>query len=262
MGASEDNQPQRVKDADLARHWGCSAPYISKLKKPVAQGGKAMPDFADLGAADAWRAIHAPPRGRRYAGENRGENQPQPPPGSESTAESDGSGAATRLPPNNPPRGPTRSLPAKKIVDVRKFIKRTGDFEGLMLRQAESVPQIAYGLLELAAQGGDVVDLAAQLKNWAEAGKEAGRVRKAFLEAQEKSRALLPLDEVEDVVGTGLQEVRNAMLKHDERVATALVGKFSGEQLAIIRQAIAEDIDGIFRRLGALGERAKHELAS
>lgn len=259
VGPSEDSPDRKnLTNAELAAHWSVSLPYLTKLKKP-APAGKGMPDFTDLDTADRWRALHAPPRGRRSFGKNRVENPPHPRTPQDVGTENEGATGAG-LPANNDRKA--GSSGGGEVINIGRFIRKTGDFDGLMLRQAEEVPQIAFGLLKLAAAKNDTVEVSAQLKNWGDAGKVSGAVREKFLETQEKSRALLSLDEVEDIVGTGLQELRNAMLKHDDRVAAALVPHLPAEQLALVRRAVAEDIDMIFRKMDAVPDRTRRELVA
>lgn len=248
MEASEVNPAgATLTDQDLCEHWGVSWPYVCKLRKE-----KALPAFVTKDEADAWRAVNAPPRGRRSIGKNRVEKpaHPQTGPG---TADATGGGGQSS-PANNPP--------APKIINIRKFIRKTNDFDGLMLAQAEAVPQIAYGLLELSFAKGDIVETSAQLKNWNESAKAAASAREKFLETQEKARMLLPLDEVEDVTGTFLQEIRRGLLRLDERVAVAVAAFLTPEQVLVVRKACADEIDNIFKQLEAVPVQVQRELAS
>lgn len=275
VGQSEHSpEAKKLSNAALAAHWGVSLPYITKLRKPAPEG-KALPDFTDLAQADAWRAMHAPPRGRNAFGKNRVE---QPPPAQPEQAGTPGeAGHAGEGSPANIAGAPAADAVERPrlggdalrgprhhadVIDIRGFIKRTDDFDGLMLKQAQEVPQIAYGLFQVACRGGDPVEISAQLKNWSEAGKQAGAVREKFVELQEKARTLLPLDEVEDVVGTFLQEVRRSLLKLDERVALAVRGSLSPEQTQLVQAAAAAEIDAVFRSLEVVPAQTRRELAS
>jgi hypothetical protein len=221
-----------------------------------------MPDFFAVQDAIAWRAVHAPPRGRRSFGKNRVENPPHPQTDQGSTPGNNG-GTGHSLPANNAAGWKAgHGGRGGEVIDLKGFIKKTSDFDGLMLEQAQAVPQLAYGLFTLAAKTGDPVEVAAAIKNYADAGRHAAVVREKFLETQEKSRALLSLDEVEDVVGTGLQELRNLLMKQGERVAGGLQAQLPAEMVVLVQQAIDADVDRIFLKLSAVPDRARRELVA
>lgn len=238
----------RISDRDLAEHWGCSRPYLTKLRQT-----KAMPGFPSLAEADSWRALNAPPRGRRVGGKNRDEHAPQPPTDEGGGAATEGAGESSSA---NTPSG------GGAVIDIKRYIRRRPDFDGYALEAAERVYQVAVGLYERAAQGGDPVAVAAALKNYNEAAKACAAAREKFLETRERARILLSLDEVENVVGTELQELRNALLKFGERAASALVGTLNAEQLAIVRTTVDAGVDEIFRKTEVVADRPRRELAS
>lgn len=234
-----------VNNSTLARHWNVSAPYVSKLKRPVAEGGKAMPDFLTVADADVWRAVHAPPKSPQSFAQNSTEGGKKNGGVSGTTTRSDKTNATH-----------TRA----KLIDITQFIKRGEgvDFDTLMIRQAEHVPQIAFGLYELACQGGNSAEISAANKNWHESAKASAAVRSSFLELQEKTRALLPLDEVMDIVSTELQPVRQAMQKIGERFAAAA----NPDNPALAKQVIDAAIDKIFAQLDRTSARLEKELAA
>lgn len=224
-----------------------------------------MPGFASLAAADDWRAIHAPPRGRRLIGKNRVETTTTPSAGSQGAApEGEGHGEESSPPNSIGERdtggGSDRGREAE-VINIRRFIRRTDDFDGLALNQAQGVLQVAHGLYLRACEGGNAVEISAALKNWTDAAKACGSARETFLATREKSRALISLDEVEDVVGTELQELRNALLKHGDRVAAALaqLGPAVGAQ---VKAAVDGDIDGVFKKLAALPVSTRRQLVA
>ncbi len=131
-----------------------------------------------------------------------------------------------------------------------------------MIEQAEAVPQVAYGLLMLAAKHGDSVEISAQTKNWNDATKAAAAARKNFLELQELSRALISLDEVENVVGTTLQEIRNALLKLGATVSANLVSILPADKVQNVRMAVDDAVDLILSALEAAPDRTRRDLAS
>ena len=214
-----------------------------------------MPLFPDLAEADRWRAVHAPPRGRRLTGKNRDEQTPQPPTGEAGGGQTNNDGTGGQSSPSNKSGGEPRDK-----IDIKRFIRRVDDFDGLALRQAEETLQIAFGLYRRAAEGGDAVEVAAALKNYNDAAKACASAREKFLETREKSRALISLDEVEDVVGTELQEVRNRLLKLDDRVAAELTAHFPTEQLQLVKTTIAAAVDAVFQRIDALPVSSRRQL--
>ena len=91
-----------------------------------------------------------------------------------------------------------------------------------------------------------------------EASDAAAYVRERFLGLQEKSRTLLPLDEVMDVVGTELQAVRQALSKLGELCANDA----NPADPAVARRVIDAAVDNICARFGLLLNRAQRELAA
>lgn len=258
MGPSEQSPAAHgVSDKDLAAHWDVSRPYIIKLRQQ-----KALPVFADLAEADAWRSVHAPPRGRRLVGKNRGETPTTTPPGTEGAAAASGANEQGQAAGGGGSSANSNGARAADVVDIRKFIRKTDDFDSLALRQAEHAVQIAFGLYERAAGSGDPVEISAALKNWSDASKACAASRAKFLETREKSRALISLDEVEDVVGTELQELRNRLLKQGDRIASALAAVLSAEQLALVKRAIEDDVDAVFAQIEALPLNSRQQILS
>ena len=280
-GMGEENtghgEQRPLRMADLARHWNVTSAYITKLVKtnglPLTADGKVA--FLSLEDADLWRAVNAPPRRAKS-------ESPPPAPSVDSMENLDG--ATEKIAPPNPTTttteqnaapaagggetargaaGGEKSLPANKrqpeaeIIDVTRFIRRDVDFDALMIQQAEGVPQVAHGLYERACAIGSANEIAAHLRNWHESSKAAGAVREKFLEIQERTRALLPLDEVMDVVGMELQQARSLMIKMGERIAAAA----NPQDPALARRVIEAAVDGVFRQYDSTLTRAAKELA-
>jgi hypothetical protein len=230
------SEEKPIRNADLARHWRCSPAYITKLKHLPSEGGKGMPDFTSLEAADSWRAVNAPPKPGNdpslFGGKQSGEKN------------SDFSLTTTGK------KNPIEI--SGKIIDIAQFIRNGRNFESLMIEDAEKVPQIAFGLFQLASKEGNSAEISAASKNWHECSKAAAAVRNEFLDLQERTGTLISLDEVMDVIGMELQAVRGALLKLGERLAN----QANPQDPAQARRVIDFGIDGIFRQLDAVVERA------
>lgn len=238
------SEPKPLTNAALASHWGTSRPYVSKLKRAIADGGKAMPEFFSTEEADTWRAVNAPAKPTQSFAQNS----------TESGKNIGGaSGTTTR-------RGKNNERARAPIIDVTEIIRRGAgkDFDSLMIQQAEHVPQIAYGLYELACGRGNSAEISFANKNWHEAAKAAAAVRASFLELQEKTRALITLDEVMDIVGTEMQPARAAFRKLGERHASAA----NPENPELAHRVIDAAVDKVFAQLDATLARLQKELAA
>lgn len=245
------SEPKPIKFVDLARHWGCSRAYVRKLVigkgLPVNPAG--MPAFTSLEAADAWRIEHAPGR-KAYDTSAKKEAD-----AAEKTARfSDTTTAAGTTTEGRAPAQPTGN--GAEFIDVEKFIRRDRDFDSLMVEQAERVPQIAFGLLELKQRTGVASTIAAATDNWQQAAKAAAAIRTQFLDVQERTRALIQLDQVMDVVGTELQALRTNLLKLGERAGP----KANPENPALAQAAIDAAVDLVFRQTTLVLERTRKEL--
>lgn len=172
-----------ITDADLARHWGTSRAYVSKRRK------MGMPLFHSLAEADQWRAQHAPPRRR----------------------------VGSRSLNNGYPTGTSAS---GKTLDVSVFLAPAGtDFDALMIDHTEQVPQIAFGLYQVACNSGDAAAVALAMRNWSEATGRARDAREKWLDLQERSKTLLHIDKVKDLVGQQFQALRQEILRIDTKLA-------------------------------------------
>ena len=237
------SEPKPLTGAELARHWGVSKALVSRFKAE-----KRMPPFTSREEADAWRAVNAPPRAK--AGRPEAD-----------AVSPNGEGGVGKIADSFPTTGSGTEAKGAgeegaEVIDVRTFIQRDRDFDVLMIEQAEDVPQIAYGLYVRACQKGNPSEISAANKNWHESAKAAKAVRDDFLELQERTRALIPVDLVMDIVGTELQAVRSAFLKLGERTANAA----NPADPACAKAAIDAAVDEIFRKLDAALERTAKEL--
>lgn len=209
-----------------------------------------------MAEADAWRMVNAPPRpgnahraGRGFAGEQSSAKNPA------EGGEKNGGDTVTTTPANSIPAG-GEWQPAR--VDVAAMVTKGGDFDELVLQHAEEVAQIAYGLFRLAAETASPNSISAATKNWHEAARATGDIRTRYIEALERRRVLLPLDEVMDIVGTELQAVRAAFTKLGERVAASA----NPAEPSLAQRAIEEEIDRVFSAMDQLAARARRELAA
>ena len=188
--------------------------------------------------ADAWRAVNAPPKvGKSVAG--LGE-----------TAEKQR--ASSLLSPQI-----LKKRERSRLIDVKSFIETGEDFDQLMIGHAENVPQVAYGLYLLACQEGAPGEISAATKNWHEAAKAGAAIRTEFLDLQERTRALIQLDIVLDIIGTELQAVRAALLKLGERCANDANPQDPGKARTVIDAAV----DRIFTQMSSIAERVQKETA-
>lgn len=232
--------PSPIKSSALARHWGVSKAYVSQLKS----GPKKMPDFTSLADADTWRALNAAPKpaleSQRTSSDlpssrekNRDLTQPQ-----------------HRAKNNAQPPG------GADVVDINPFINRIGDFDLLMVQDAEAMPKIARGLFDRACRAGNLAEIANLLKIWNEAAGKARDIRQGFLDILERKRNLISVDEVMDIVGTELQAVRSALLKLGARHAS----KANPADPALAQTTIDGAVDEILRNLSTGLVRAEREL--
>lgn len=214
------NTAHRLSGKALAEHWGCSDAYVSKLRHKHG-----MPEFATPEEADVWRARF------RQRSNVRSERAPTSP-------------ANAEVPPDEP-------------IDVEAVLAAAGgDFDAAMIKHAEEVPILAYALYQAAIRRGNDALVSVRVKNWGEAAKQAGLVREKFLEIQEKTRALIHLDEVLNVLGTELQALRVAMLKLGERHAAAA----NPENPPLAKAVIDAGVDAVFRQMDQARLRVDTEL--
>lgn len=223
-----------IRACDLARHWGTGSSYISMLRQR-----RNMPEFETFEAADAWRAVNAPAK-RRAPRSDPGSTEPVA--GFEERVENNNNNRHDKTPPSPP-------------IDTREYLAPAGtDFDELMLRQAEQVAQVAHGLYLRACSRGDPGTIAAHLKNWSEAGRYAKDLREKFMELQERSRMLISIDKVMDIVGQQLQDLRLALVGLGERIAVDA----NPENPVLAKQVIDADVDRLMARI-TMGEAAIRE---
>jgi hypothetical protein len=233
-----DHPKPILRTRDLAEHWGTSRAYVSKLKRSYSAGGKSMPDFFTLADADKWRSMNAPPERKRGGSQSQRENE---------TAEKNPE------PIEHPT--PKYSTPEEQI-DVNSFVDTEEEFDVLMIRHAEEVPQICFGLYKLAAERGDLGALANRVRDWGEATKQAAAVRSRFLDIKQRTGELIPLDVCLNVVGITLGGIRSGMLRLGARAAR----EANPEDPSRAQKAIDHEVDRIFSMAGPAEERIRREL--
>jgi ATP-dependent DNA ligase len=222
-----------LRKAAIARHWGVSRAYLTKLAQE-----KGLPAFLSLEEADTWRAVNAPPK-----------------PGNQSRRQ-EAEPAAKKIadPDHTTSSGPMMEELRRLIQDNRAGERE--DFLATMIRQSEIVPQVAHTAYLQAYATGRTSEISAAIKNWHEAMKAAASARSDFIEQQEKLRLLLPLAPVMDVIGTELQALRSKLLKLGEVTAVAA----NPDNPAMARKAIDEAVDEVFRQMTAVEQRLPKEI--
>jgi hypothetical protein len=229
-----------IRPAELARHWNVSKAYVSKLINK-----KGMPPVTDFKDADAWRALNAPSKPALEVARAAQDQSKSPKNGRDLS---------------HPQHSAGKDSPATEggdVVDIAPFIARGGDFDAMMVSDAEAMPKIARGLFDRACGRMNVAEIASFLKIWADAAGKASDARQQFLDIQERKRGLISLDEVMDIVGTELQAVRSSLLKLGARIAS----KANAADPALAQSVIDGEIDSILRNLSTGMELAQTELA-
>ena len=176
-----------------------------------------MPEFLTLAEADQWRALNAPPRRREKS------------------------------------RFTNTTTNGKNIerIDTSVFIAEAGtDFEGLMIRHAEQVAQIAYGLYKKACDSQDSSEIALAMRNWSEASGRAHSERERWLELQERARTLIPVDQAKDVAGRELQSLRRELDRFDTRYAQDC----NPQDPALAQRVLRGAVEGLLSRLFSAGK--------
>lgn len=230
--------PIKIKPSALARHWAVSKAYVSQL----TTGPKKMPAFTTLADADAWRALNAPPK-----------------PALESVRTSSDDAPSQKK--NRVPTPPQQSRKENahggcEVVDIDPFINRAGDFDLLMVQDAEAMPKIARGLFDRACRANNLAEIANLLKIWAEAAGKAADARQRYLDLMERKRLLVNVDDVFDIVGSELQPLRSSMLKLGMRAAS----KANPANPQLAQTVIDSAVDDIFKNLDNGLDLARREL--
>lgn len=264
------SEAKPIKHADLAHHWGCSAPNVSNLVKR-----KGMPEFTSLAAADAWRAVNAPARKARQTSRKTGtevggknarvtDTTTRTTTGAAGGDEGD-SFALSEDASRDPSAAETRARAAAALaagnapqrINVEEFINRERDFTELMLEQAKEAPQIVYGLLKRTMAAGEPGAIAAASRNWHEAAGHAADVLERFIKIQQASGALLSIDDVADVLLSELQEVRKNFKRLGQRYAAIA----NPADPALAQRAFDAAVDAALAPGDAALERVRLELA-
>lgn len=205
-----------------------------------------MPAFEDLGAehpsrfaaADAWRAVHAPPRVHRI----------QTPVASAPADSSDGgreegeAGSGGR-------------------IDVERFDVKVDDFDGWAVKSAERMHKIAVGLYEEACARGDSVAIANATRNLADVARRSKQIREDFAKLRERARETINIDRAADLVSLAM----NLFIRRATGMGQRLGILANPQDPALAQRVIDAELDRLFAQvddvLGSLEEARTDEPA-
>lgn len=244
------SEAKPLKRAELARHWKVSGAYVTKLGRPIGEGGKAMPEFFSLASADEWRAMNAP--GRPALETARLSTTTTPEPTQKPRA------VSAPQPADVPAAAPAAPTVPERIIDVTEFVNHQADFTNLMIAQAKVVPQVAHGLWLDACKRFKHAEIDRTLSTWTDAAKASGEILSRFLELQERAGTLVPIDVVMDIVGTELQQVRNRLVKFGERIGP----RANPDNPILAVNVINAEVDDIFRAIEHAANISPAELVA
>lgn len=232
-----------VSSAELASHWGVGRSYLSALRK-----ARSMPEFASLEAADTWRNLHAPPKRREKTTtttnpKESGEGGAEPAQGGARAAETESA---------------ARVRPPAEVIDVRQFLRAGEDFDGLMIQQALEVAQVAHGLYLQACQSGEPTRVALALKNWTDAAERAAAARTRFLDLQERSKTVVSIDTVLNIVGQQLEGLRALLLRFGSRVAADA----NPADPSLAQRIVDAEVDRVFARIASADAVVREETVA
>jgi hypothetical protein len=125
-----------------------------------------------------------------------------------------------------------------------------------MVEDAEAMPKIARGLFDRACRNLNIAEIANFLKIWNDAAGKSAEIRQRFLDLKERTRALIAMDDVEDVLGTELQALRSTMM----RLGTTHAARANPADPALAQTVIDAAVDNMWRQLEIGIELAKREL--
>jgi hypothetical protein len=123
---------------------------------------------------------------------------------------------------------------ATRIATATPEEAEAGDFDALMVTQAEIVLTSAFQLYQEAILIGSGPAVAQALRNWGEAGKAAASIRERFLQTREKARQLVDIDEVMAGVGIEVCEWRRLY----DTLGNRLAGRITPEDVKIVNAEI------------------------
>lgn len=194
-----------------------------------------MPEFRTAKEAADWYASR---RQRSVGGEQGGG--------------SNGSGYGS-----TPTAGGDNSVEILSLDDIMAQLQ-TGSFDELMVEHAERVPVAAYNLYLQAVRAGNDAQVSQRIKNWGEASKQASAVREKFVELQEKTGQLLPMDIMLDVVGEVLQAIVYAM----DTLGSKYAAKANPENPELAKDVLNKAADEIKQRILESEDRVRTEVFS
>lgn len=218
---------KRLTGQEIAKAWGTSPQYVSKVRGQCSRSGEPMPDFRTAKEAKAWYAS----RRQRSPGDPVGE-APAPVAGG--------------------------LCDGAEILSLSEMVARleNEDFDEIMVEHAQRVPIAAYRLYLQAVEAGNDTQVSQRIKNWGEAAKQAAAIREKFIEVQERNGQLLSLDIVMDVVGGLLQALVQALDTGGQKYAK----RANPENPAVAQAAIHAFVDDIKRRVCESEARIREEV--
>jgi hypothetical protein len=222
---------QALSRPAIARAWGTSPQYVSKIRGQCLRSGDPMPEFRTPKEAADWYATR---RQRSVTGDQGGGYS--------------GSSA---------PAGGDSSLEIPTLDEMMSQLQ-TGSFDEMMVEHAERVPVAAYNLYLQAVRAGNDAQVSQRIKNWGEATKQAAAVREKFVELQEKTGQLLPMDIMLDVVGEVLQAIVYAL----DTMGAVYAAKANPENPERAKSVLNAAADAIKKRILESEDRVRDEVFS
>ena len=235
MSTAVTDRPARLRrrplrKTDIARAMGWNKSYLS------GERFKGMPDFYAMEDFKAWYAATSP----RAAPMNAG--------GEVSVV---GGGTDGRE-----KKTPVDGKGGRPYFDLARWDVDPEDFDIETVKRAERVVSTAYGLFELASETGDVAAAFGAVKNFGESVKQASAAKASYLDMLERQGKLLPLDDVMDVVGGVLTELRGQISRLGARVAASA----NPGDPALAQRVIEAEADRIFESVESAAKRIEENL--
>jgi hypothetical protein len=229
----------RLTNIALAEHWGTSRSYPIELRKR-----RAMPDFEDLGeaqadrfaAADEWRRLNAPPRRhRRKESEVSGQGE---------------RASGTDAPDTGSLKGVGGGDP-EAAAAVKTFgAMPTDNFDLWVVDEAERVVKEQLGLYRLACQSGNHARIAGALDNWETAARRCADLRERFLKIQERSAQTIQIDRARDIVGRELGRLQEQLDAFAEKWAAPA----NPEAPEVARGVLSQAIDELYEQMASVSD--------
>lgn len=213
---------QPITKAQLARLWGVSKPYLTKLAK------KGLPPFYTELEALEWRDKHIQ-KGHKFLPE-----QPKTPLIEE---------------PEKPEPKPRENPQEQPLEEERQLTD---------VEQADKAVQMAYRLFEEACESRDDRLIQSRTKIWGEVQKQANVVKTEALERKMREGRALDIDIALNLVMNEMQEVRRRLTGLGADNANAC----NPDNPDLARLVINEAVDAIFESMESSVERLGIEMES